>query len=117
MKRDTGLDTLLSLDGLRHVYENAYWFKITAYSVEISENRPHGIRYNLTFHDNRGTRIFAMDNAHIPPNRRKGFHGRIVEYDHTHEDENDKGTAYAFSDAEKLVTDFFIRIDSIIENL
>jgi len=83
MKRDTGIDTLLNLDGFRHVYENAYWYKITAYRVEATDHIPHGIRYNLTFHDNCGTRIFAMDNAHVPPGKRRGFHGRVVEFDHS----------------------------------
>ncbi|VAW61657.1 hypothetical protein MNBD_GAMMA11-2298 [hydrothermal vent metagenome] len=117
MKRDTGIDTLLNLDGFNHVYENAYWYKITAYRVEASEHIPHGIRYNLTFHDNYGTRIFAMDNAHVPPNRRRGFHGRIVEFDHSHENAEDTGTAYAFCSAEKLLTDFFSRVERILNSL
>ena len=78
MKRDTGLDTLLSMDGYKHVLDNSYWWKIKA----------------------------SMDNAHIPKNRRKGFHGRIVEYDHVHNNENDRGTPYAFVSAEKLIIDF-----------
>lgn len=117
MKRDTGLDTLLSMDGYKYVYPNLYWWKIKAYKLEPSKERPHGIRYTLTFHDNKGTRIFGMDNKHIPPNRRKGFHGRTVEYDHTHEDKNDKGTAYTFINAEKLMTEFFERIDKILAEL
>jgi len=117
MKRDTGIDTLLNLDGFRHVYENAYWYKITAYRVEATDHIPHGIRYNLTFHDNCGTRIFAMDNAHVPPGKRRGFHGRVVEFDHSHENAKDSGTAYVFSSAEKLVTDFFSRVDRILKSL
>jgi len=117
VKRDTGLDNLLDMDGFKHIYECAYWWKITAYRVKASNHIPHGIRYNLTFPDSHGTRIFGIDNTHIPPNRRKGFHGRIVEYDHTHEDQNDKGTAYSFVSAEKLLDDFYTRIEGIIENL
>lgn len=117
MKRDNGLDVLLSMDGYRYVYPNLYWWKIEAYTLEPSKERPHGIRYTLTFHNNNGIRIFGIDNKHVPPNRRKGFHGRVVEYDHTHNNENDKGSAYAFINAEKLMTDFFNRVDEILEAL
>ena len=117
MSRDVGLDTLLSMDGYKYVYPNKYWWKIKAYSVEKSEERPHGIRYTFTLHDDKGARIFGMDNKHIPKNRRHGYHGRIVEYDHVHEDENDKGTAYAFVDAATLMTDFLNRVKEIIDDL
>lgn len=117
MKRDTGLDTLLNMNGYSFIYPNKYWYKIRAYTIEISKERPHGIRYTLTFHDDKGTRIFGIDNKHVPLNRRKGFHGRIVKYDHTHNDENDKGTPYAFIDAETLVKDFFGRVDEILAEL
>jgi hypothetical protein len=117
MKRDTGLDTLLDMSDYRFVYPNKYWWKIEAYLVGSSKERPHGIRYTLTFHRPNGTRIFGMDNAHVPKNRRKGYHGRIVEYDHVHVDENDIGTAYAFVDAETLMADFFKRVNEITNEL
>jgi len=116
--RNKGLDTLLSLDGLTFVYPNKYWYKIEAYLLdEPSKERPHGIRYNLTLHDNHNTRIFGMDNKHVPPNRRRGFHGQLVEYDHTHNDAYDKGSPYSFVDAETLVKDFFERVDQILAEL
>lgn len=117
MRRDRGLDTLLSMDGFVYVYPNKYWWKIKANLVEPCEKRPHGISYTFTFHNDKGTRIFGMDNKHIPKNRRKGYHGRIVEHDHVHQDENDKGTAYAFVDAETLMTDFLTRVQEIIDDL
>ena len=117
MKRHTVLDTLLSMDGYKHVLDNSYWWKIEVSMSDVTKERPHGIRYALTFHDNHSIRIFGMDNAHIPKNRRKGFHGRIVEYDHVHNDENDRGTPYAFVSAEKLMTDFFERVDYIIAEM
>ncbi len=117
MKRDTGLDTLLNMDGYLHVLSNNYWWKIEASMTDVTEKRPHGINYCLTFHDNHSKRIFGMDNAHIPKNRRKGFHGRTVEYDHVHKDEQDKGTPYAFTSAEKLLDDFLKRVEEIIEEV
>lgn len=99
MKRDTGLDTLLDMNDYRFVFPNKYWWKIEAYLVEPSKERPHGIRYTLTFHSAIGARIFGMDNKHVPKNKRKGFHGRIVSYDHVHLNEDDQGTPYVFIDA------------------
>lgn len=117
MSRDTGLDTLLDMDGYVYVYPNKYWWKIKARVVEISKERPHGIRYTFTLHDNKNTRIFGMDNKHIPKNRRKGYHGQIIEYDHVHKDEDDEGTAYAFINAEVLMTDFLNRVKEIMDEI
>ena len=53
--------------------------------------------------------IFGIDNKHRPKtqgkNKRKGYHGRIIEYEHIHNNENDKATPYTFVNAEKLLTD------------
>lgn len=117
MKRDTGLDTLLSMDGVVRVYPNKYWWKIKAHLVDPSEQRPHGISYSFTLHDNKNTRIFGMDNKHVPKNRRKGYHGRIIEFDHVHEDKNDKGTAYAFINAETLMSDFLLKVKEIMDEM
>jgi len=113
----TGLSTLLEMSGETFFLEDGYWCKIEAWEVVASKERPHGIRYNLTLHDRHNTRLFGMDNAHIPLNRRKGFHGRVVEYDHMHVDEKDRGTPYSFEDAGQLIADFWERVDLIIKRL
>jgi hypothetical protein len=113
MEDDSGLETLLNMDGFAHVLDNSYWWKIEARTVKKTEARPHGIRYCLTLHDDMNTRIFGMDNTHIPKNKRKGYHGRIIEFDHVHNDEKDKGTPYAFVSAEQLLTDFLKRVEEI----
>ncbi len=107
---DTGLDIILSMNGTYHTLENGYWWKIEAHKIEKSTNRPHGIRYCMTLHDNKNARVFGMDNAHIPKNRRKGYHGRTIKFDHVHNNEKDKGTAYTFTSAEQLLTDFLSRV-------
>ena len=100
-----------------HVLDNKYWWKIKASITDVTKERPHGISYCLTFHDENNERIFGIDNKHIPKNRRKGFHGQLVEYDHVHKNENDKGTPYAFVSAEKLLDDFLKRVEEISEEI
>ncbi len=115
--QDIGLEVLLDMNGTEYTEENGYWYKIEAWKVERTRERPHGIRYNLTFHDNHNKRIISFDNAHLPPNRKKGYKGRIIQYDHTHENPTDKGTAYVFKDAAQLLSDFFNRVNEIMSEI
>ena len=116
MTRDPSLDVLLELDGTTYYEENGYWHKIEAKRVDVTPQRPHGISYNLTLHDNHNQRIFGMDNAHaIKLNRKSGFSGRIIEYDHIHTTMYDKGTPYQFKSAEQLLNDFYQYINKILK--
>ena len=116
MARDTGLDTLLDLDGETFNLEGDYWTKIEVRRCDATAERPHGIRYSLTLHDRYGRRLFGMDNAHaVKPKRRKYGGRKIVEHDHVHDGPKDEGTHYEFESAEKLIEDFFSRVNQIIE--
>jgi hypothetical protein len=106
MKPDFGLETLLLLDGTEYTEENGYWYRIEAYQVLPSQERPHGIRYNLTFHNASNERIMGFDNAHAVVNPRR-YGGRIIVYDHVHRHEQDKGVPYEFISAQQLLKDFF----------
>ncbi|MCF6765187.1 hypothetical protein L3V82_05340 [Thiotrichales bacterium 19S3-7] len=57
VKRDVGIDTLLELNGEIFHDDSGYWYKIEAYLVEPTKERPHGIRYNLTLHNKYNKRI------------------------------------------------------------
>ncbi len=114
---DSGLDILLDLNGTEYTEENGYWYKIEVWRIRPTKERPHGIRYNLTLHNNYNKRITGFDNAHLPPNKRKGYKGRIIEFDHVHEHSLDKGTVYEFKDAEQLLSDFFERVNTIMNGL
>lgn len=39
---DTGLETLLGLDGITYRLNEGYWVKFEAHSVDATEHRPHG---------------------------------------------------------------------------
>jgi hypothetical protein len=110
---DYGLENLLNLDEFEFTYETGHWYKIEAKLVEPTKERPHGIRYNLTFHDKYNKRIFGIDNSH-GVNLGKRFSGRLITYDHLHKNKVDKGTPYEFENAEKLLQDFFENINKIL---
>ena len=116
MKRDSGLNVLLELNGMSYYEDNGYWHKIEAWLVDVTVERPHGIRYCLTLHDNHNQRIFGIDNAHAisVPNKRR-YSGRITEYDHVHKTINDKGTPYHFKNVEQLIEDFYTRMNQILD--
>lgn len=118
MKSDIGLEVLLSLDGTEYTEENGYWYKIEVSKVEPTKERPHGIRYNLTLHDNYNQRILGFDNAHAVKAKKHGYYtGTIVSYDHVHRFIKDKGVPYEFENAQQLLTDFLNEVNSILSKL
>ena len=119
MKCDASLNVLLELNGTKYYENNGYWHKIEAWLVEVTVERPHGIRYCLTLHDNHNQRIFGIDNAHaVSSSQKRGIYsGRIMEYDHVHNTINDEGTPYHFNNAEQLIKDFYKRMNQILDGL
>ena len=118
MSRDSGLDVLLDLHGTEYTEENEYWYRIEAWMVEPTPERPHGIRYNLTLHNNYNKRIMGFDNAHAVKTKKKGkYKGRIVAYDHLHKTQIDQGSPYVFVSAEQLLKDFFARVNEVLDEL
>ena len=113
-----GLDILLSLDGTEYTEDNGYWYKIEAREIKPSKERPHGIIYNLTLHDNFNRRILGFDNAHAIRVKKPGLYsGSIYCYDHAHLFHSDKGQIYEFESANKLLIDFFERVNQILANI
>ena len=118
VKLDTGLDVLLSLDGTEYTEENGYWYKIEVSQVVPTHERPHGIRYNLTFHDNYNQRILGFDNAHaVKSSDRRRYTGAMTTYDHVHKSIKGKGKPYEFISAHQLLNDFLKEVNSILDEL
>lgn len=119
--KDTGLDYLLGLDGDIQVQnEQGYWVKFEVLKVEVTEHRPHGVKYSLTLHSpHDNERIMGFDNAHaVAPSGSKFKHaGKRYPYDHKHLTAKDKGVLYEFDTAYQLVTDFYAEVDRVLKEV
>src|SRR5205807_8429597 len=74
-RRDSNLDTLLLLDGELFFIGDCY-VKFVIKTVPPTPERPHGLSYSLTLHDQAGERLVGFDNAH-PVGERRGSRSRI----------------------------------------
>ncbi len=113
---DWGLQHLLDMDGQRGEVGGGYWYKIEAHRVPPTPAVPHGIKYSLTLHALDGPRVFGIDNAHPPKvtgERRGPGRVRRIEYDHQHL--GGKVSFYEYVSAEDLLTDFFGKVDAVLQ--
>lgn len=110
-KRDTTLDFLLSLNGYTYLENDGHWAKFEVHLVEPSAEIPHGIRYNLTYHDKHNRRLLGFDNAHAPKLKKKKYGGRKITWDHEHSRE--RVSNYEFESSDQLLEDFYKAIDRL----
>ena len=108
---DNTIQNLLELDGERFLLDEklGLWVKFEVLKVTPSQKRPHGIKYSLSLHDRKNSRIMGFDNAHSVD----GNHT----YDHWHRSNNDSGRIYHYQNAAKLLTDFWEEVDKILNFL
>ena len=112
--RDPSLDTLLLLDGETFIADAAgkCWVKFAVQQVAASPERPHGLNYSLTLHDEDGERPLGFDNAHaVRENAGPGARTRI-EYDHKHTGRRVR--FYTYADAATLLADFWTEVEAIL---
>jgi Family of unknown function (DUF6516) len=111
--RDPGLGILLDLDGESFAIDEGgnYTVKFVVKQVPASPERPHGLSYSLTLHDENGLRIVGFDNAHRAPsgNRR----GRRAARDHWHRLLNIR--PYEYRDAAMLLADFWAEVRAVLK--
>mgnify|MGYP000586444171 CR=1 FL=1 len=89
MVEDSGIDNLLLLDGeiIEADSELEFYAHFAASRVDVSEARPHGIRYSLTLHDKYGEQLLGFDNSHPIEDKRRGRyskHRKLTTWDHKH---------------------------------
>ena len=115
-----GLEYLLGLDGNIEVQNDAgYWVKMEVSNVDVTTERPHGIRYSLTLHAPDNTRLIGFDNAHSvkPVGSRFKHAGKKFPYDHRHRHALDEGVLYEFDTAYQLVSDFYAEVDRDLKEI
>ena len=109
---DPSLEVLLALDGEAFVADPAgrHWVRFVVKRVPQSRERPHGLSYSLTLHDENGARLVGFDNAHAAP-ARKGRRARL-ERDHRHRFRTIR--AYEYRDAATLLSDFWAEVEAVL---
>ena len=112
---DHELEVLLDLDGYQTTLKDGrHWVKFEVAITAANENIPHGIRYSLTLHDEKGLRILGYDNSNhdYRPESKRKYVAKRIEWDHRHFMET--VTAYDFSSPGDLMTDFWDDVYRII---
>ncbi len=115
-KKDHSLGLLLELDGQILVVDPAgkYWVKFIVKKVVPSPERPHGLSYSLTLHDEKGERLVGFNNAH-PVSSGSGPGKKVQKkFDHKHKIRMIK--PYQFSDAASLLQDFWGEVDKVLKD-
>jgi hypothetical protein len=111
---DHGLEFLLAFDGSVHHFEEGYWIKFEIKRIDATKRRPHGLSYSFTLHAPDGTRLLGFDNAHGVAPAGSKFKRPPEASDHWHRTEEDPGRPYAFTDADRLLQDFFREVRRIL---
>ncbi|MFZ9447476.1 MAG: toxin-antitoxin system TumE family protein [Alphaproteobacteria bacterium] len=112
--RDPTLDALLGLDGVEYFVDEACTHRVrfVVRRVDPSPERPHGLAYSLTLHDERNERIIGFDNAH-PVRERGGPSGsKRAANDHHHGPRSTR--RYDYLDAASLLEDFWAQVDAVL---
>jgi hypothetical protein len=111
--RDPSLDALLVLDGESFIAdpEGRYWVRFVVKQIPTSLDRPHGLSYSLTLHDETGARLVGFDNAHAAP-ARKGRARRVTK-DHRHRLRTIR--PYEYRDAATLLADFWADVEAVLK--
>jgi hypothetical protein len=114
-KGDRTLDTLLALDGVTFFAdsEGRYQVRFVVRRVKVSNERPHGLSYSLTLHDETGGRLVGFDNAHPVETQRGPAGRRRVVYDHRHRLRTTR--PYGYQDAATLLSDFWAQVDAVLK--
>jgi len=110
---DPGVAILVDLDGVSLTVDAVGKFAVRfiVKQVPSSPERPHGLSYSLTLHDETGARLVGFDNAHAAP-ARKG-RGRIVAQDHRHRLRTIR--PYEYRDAATLLADFWTEVYAVLD--
>jgi hypothetical protein len=116
-KRDPAFDALLDVDGETFVIDPAgkHWVKFTVKRVPVTPERPHGLKYSLTLHNEAGDRVVGFDNAHAV----KGGSGpgAVTPAAHDHRHRLKSVRPYEYKGPADLLEDFWREVDAMLKML
>ena len=110
--RNYSRDLLVSLHGTKYLYgEKGHSVQFVVSRVPAAKERPHGLKYSLTLHNEYLKRIAGHDNAHQVKTG-KGPGGKRVEYDHKHRYNVIKH--YKYIDEITLLEDYWSLVENVL---
>lgn len=110
------LELLLALDGAEFEMAPGIVVEFTVRGTDTTPERPHGVSYALVLRRKNGGRPWLrFDNAHAVDDGGRGYRRRRVAYDHWHRTEKDRGRAYDFSTASRLLDDFWREVKRVLD--
>ncbi|WP_254440156.1 DUF6516 family protein [Ruegeria sp. HKCCA5929] len=110
------MDTLLELHGQTYFLgDNGFRVKFDVRRVEVTDERPHGLKYSLTLHEPKGDRVVGFDNAHAIEIGNGPAKKKLTKYDHKHRFRTIG--PYDYEDAATLLGDFWAEVDSVLDEL
>lgn len=114
-KRDPGLDNLLELDGQVLVVDpnGKFWVKFSVKKIRHTTEKPQGLDYSLTLHDETGERLIGFDNAHAVKSGSGPGAKRKKEFDHKHQHRTIK--PYEYKNAADLLSDFWSEVEKVLK--
>jgi len=113
-KKDFGIDVLFAQNRDRYFIDEKGDLEviIKAVRVDITPERPHGLKYSLVVLNAKGERVIGFDNAHGVSHGSGPGKKNSKQYDHKHI--GDKVQPYNFVDANTLVVDFWKEVDKLV---
>jgi hypothetical protein len=114
-KRDPGLDNLLDLDGQVLVVDpdGKFWVKFVVHKIDPTPEKPHGLDYSLTLHNEAGERLVGFDNAHPVKSGFGPGAKRKKEFDHRHRHRTTK--PYEYQNSAHLLEEFWAEVDKVLK--
>ena len=104
---DAELEVLQSLDGASYEAADGYVVEFAVRRTDKTPERPRGVRCALVLRPKTGEPYVRFDNVNAVAHRGGRYVKGTNAYDHWHRIETDRGRAYAFTTAAKLLDDFW----------
>ena len=116
-RRNPAFDTLLDLDGETFVIDPSgkHWVKFEVKQVTVTPQRPHGLKYSLTLHNEAGDRLVGFDNAHAV--KAGSGPGAVTPVAHDHRHRLKTVKPYEYKNPGDLLEDFWREVETMLKQV